>query len=230
MVRHKKSIESSNHHSILWSSAYYSNTAYFEQQQRPFTHQPLHPLPPPLTADYFINTLKQPPHLYVAYWLHKNNNIPLLCTPIIHPPTLARANHTKTLQIHIIQPLDHCKSIAHRPNNIPPQISIDRGCTTLHKSGPSLFFDGNIFKNNNHGTRYMLSPHRFNRVALGNYCCLISARVEFSKAWVQTLQFVRTDISMKTITYATSKTMNNQRMRRHKTTTPGFVANSGLDP
>ena len=41
-------------------------------------------LPRKLTADYFSNTVEQPPRLSVAYWLH-NNNFSLLCTKISLP-------------------------------------------------------------------------------------------------------------------------------------------------
>jgi hypothetical protein len=57
-------------------------------------------LPRKLTADYFSNTVEQPPRLSVAYWLH-NNNFSLLCTKISLPTWRIVPKPTKTLQIHI---------------------------------------------------------------------------------------------------------------------------------
>ena len=82
------------HHSIPRFFMWYSNEgkkgwrkAYFSSSRRAYcTHQPLHHLPPHTTADYFVNTVEQHPRLYVAYWLHNNNNVPSVHTTItLHP-------------------------------------------------------------------------------------------------------------------------------------------------
>ena len=117
----------------------------FDQQQRPLTHQPLYHLPPSLTADYFVNTVKQPPCLYVAYWLH-NNNIPLLCAyqKFITPHPGVR-KPMKTLQKQVILSTLSChRSITtYRPNNIPLPINIVR---VYNVTNWIDFLDGNIFK------------------------------------------------------------------------------------
>ena len=58
------------------------------------------------------------------------------------------------------------------------------------------FFGGKLFKNNNHGT--IQRCPRFKGWPSVMIVCLISARVEFGKVWVQKLHFLGLITTMKT--------------------------------